>query len=91
MLCFDWDVIVNGSFIFLIRILSAILFLYKNIDSTVLLVGLPVYGALLLTMCWRAIARFRNVTVNKKLFGRPNVSEVNLFLFPGFKYVFRNQ
>ncbi|XP_037045186.1 lysoplasmalogenase-like protein TMEM86A isoform X2 [Bradysia coprophila] len=38
----------------------AILFLYKNIDSTVLLIGLPVYGVLLLTMCWRAIVRFGN-------------------------------
>lgn len=39
----------------------AILFLYKNIDSTVLLIGFPVYGALLLTMCWRAIVRFENI------------------------------
>lgn len=39
-------------------------FLYKNIDSTVLLIGLPVYGALLLTMCWRALARLQNIKVN---------------------------
>lgn len=40
-----------------------VMFLHENLDS-ILIIGLPVYTTLLLTMSWRALARLENLKVS---------------------------
>lgn len=47
--------------------LPAVSLFYKNLP-TILQIGLPVYGVLLLTMCWRALARVADNPCDMKNF-----------------------
>lgn len=50
-----------GAFLYIVGALPVTLF-YANLP-VILKIGLPVYGLLLLTMCWRAIARCFEVLI----------------------------
>lgn len=53
--------------VFVFRFIAAIYVLHKQLES-VILIGLPVYTFLLLTMCWRSIARASDPKVSTMQF-----------------------